>query len=58
MVDQDRVVTFSIPPADTKARSKVAKIKEYCSKTGVSFSFLMIRAVELLHKEMKAEGKL
>lgn len=48
----DRVVSFSIPPADLEARSQVKKLKDHCDKTGMNFSHLVIKAIKALNVEL------
>lgn len=50
--DTKRVISFSVPPGDTKSRQEVQKLKDYCSKTGTNFSFLVIKAIVQQNKEL------
>lgn len=47
-MDQNRVVTFSYKPADKVARENVECLKNYSQKTGISFSYLVIKAIKKL----------
>lgn len=40
-----RVQSFSIAPNDTSAMATIAKIKEHCNRTGVSFSHIVVSAL-------------
>ncbi len=40
-----RVQSFSIAPNDTSAMTTIAKIKEHCNRTGVSFSHIVVSAL-------------
>ncbi len=48
----DRVVSFSVQPTDRQAKENIKKLKSYCDKTGVSFSFLMLKAIAQLNKDL------
>lgn len=48
----DRVTSFSIKPTDVKALTELQKLKTYSAKTRISFSFLIIQAIEKLNKEL------
>ena len=50
--DIGRVVSFSIAPSDKKALAQITKLKAHAKKTGISFSFLMLRATVLINKEL------
>jgi hypothetical protein len=49
----DRIISFSIPPTDTASKEEVQKLKDHCAKTGTNFSFLILRAIRMLNKELK-----
>ena len=48
-----RVVSFSVKPYDKEALEELAKLQAHSEKTGISFSFFMIRAIKKLNKELK-----
>lgn len=50
------IVTFSILPADAKGKKEVEKLKKYSKKTGISFSFLMLKALTELNKELNLDN--
>lgn len=47
------VVSFSIKPSDKDGRKQVDKLQKHCDKTGISFSYLVLKAIKNLNKEMK-----
>lgn len=49
----DRVISFSVQPTDIEAGKEVKKLKEYCKKKGISFSFMVIKAIVKLNKDLK-----
>jgi len=49
------VVTFSVKPEDKQSQIEVKSLKSYSKKTGISFSYLMLRAVKLLNEELKSK---
>ena len=49
----DRVISFSVAPTDTKSKKEIKKLKTYCKKTGISFSYLVLKAIANLNKELK-----
>lgn len=49
----DRVVSFSVSPTDKKGRQEIKKLKDHCKKTGISFSYLVIKAITNINKELK-----
>jgi len=51
--ESDRVVSFSIKPTDIDAIAELNKLKAHSKKTGISFSFFMIRALNKMNKELK-----
>lgn len=48
----DRVISFSVAPTDKKGALQIKKLKEHSKKTGISFSFLVLRAITNLNKEL------
>lgn len=48
-----RVASFSIKPSDKEAIEELSKLVTYSDTTGISFSFLMIKAMKMLNKELK-----
>ncbi len=52
----DRVISFSVSPTDTKGRKEVKKLKDHCKKTGISFSYLILKAITNLNKEIKNDN--
>lgn len=49
----DRVVSFSIKPTDTEGIADVKLLKEYAKEKGISFSYLILDAVDQKNKELK-----
>lgn len=49
----ERIQSFSIQPGDKKAYEEIQKLKDYSKKTGISFSFLILKAIVLLNKDLK-----
>lgn len=50
--EMDRVASFSIKPTDSDALTEFTKLKEHSVKTGISFSWFMIKAIRDLNKEL------
>jgi len=55
--DSDRIQSFSIRPTDTHALSELAILREYSKIKGICFSFLVIKAITLLNRELRVNGK-
>lgn len=51
--ESDRVISFSVKPADVEGFAEITKLKEHCRKTGISFSYFMLLATKRLNKELK-----
>lgn len=51
--DIDRVVTFSVPPTETKKLEQIKKLKAHSKRTGISFSHLVIEAIIAKNKELQ-----
>lgn len=49
----DRIQSFSLQPGDKNAYEQLSKLKQHSKKTGISFSYLVIKAITLLNKELK-----
>ncbi len=49
----DRVVTFSIKPTDLDGLEDVKRLKQHSKDKGVSFSFLILEALDVKNKELK-----
>lgn len=49
----NKIISFSILPSDTNGLKQVDKLKKHSKKTGTSFSFLVLKAISNLNKEMK-----
>ena len=49
----DRIILFFIPSIDIQSKEEVQKFKDHCVKIGTNFSFLILRAVRMLNKELK-----
>lgn len=47
----DRVVSFSVTPDDKDGLHQIKKLREYSKKTGISFSFLILKAITKYNKE-------
>ena len=47
-----RVISFSVCPKNTKATQLVSDIKSYAYRRGLSFSFLVLQALEYYKKEV------
>lgn len=41
-----KIFTFSVKPSEHKMIHKIARIKLHCMKTGISFSSIVIKALE------------
>lgn len=52
-MSESRIVTFSIKPSDESGLKDVDLLKSYSETSGVSFSHIMIRAMDLVKKELK-----
>jgi hypothetical protein len=50
--ESDRVISFSIKPTNSEALLELSKLKSHAQKTGVSFSFFMLRGIKLINKEL------
>jgi hypothetical protein len=49
----NRVISFSVQPTDIEAGKEIKKLKEHCKKKGISFSFMVIKAIIKLNRELK-----
>lgn len=47
-----RVVSFSIPDGDREAHDAAKRIKKHCKDTGANFSYLMVKKLRELEKEL------
>lgn len=47
-----RVQSFSVAPTDTSGQELIAKIKQHCDATGVSFSYIVIAALKKYTEEV------
>lgn len=47
-----RIISFSVTPTDKEAKEEVRKLKLYCDKSGIKFSYMMIKAIRKLNKEL------
>lgn len=45
--------SFSIPPKNKKEREIVEKLRTYSNQTGISFSYLVTRAIEKYVEDLK-----
>jgi hypothetical protein len=45
-MSEDRVISFSIKPTDTKGMEDIRLLKEYSKEKGVSFSYLILEALD------------
>jgi len=48
---QNKVYTFSVVTNDRKNFTRVEKIKRRCKEQGQSFSWVVLKALELLEKQ-------
>lgn len=55
--DSDRIQSFSIRPTDTPALVELQNLRDYAKTTGICFSFLVIKAITMLNKELQVNGK-
>ena len=55
MVEKDRVTSFSYRQTDKEAVEAIRYIKTYCRSKGVSFSFMVLKAIKKLAEEMRNE---
>ena len=53
MSNQDRVVTFSIKPDDINGQDDVKALRQYAKDKGVSFSYLVLDAIDKKNEELK-----
>lgn len=49
----DRHVNFSVKPDNQEVLDMIKDLKTHCRQTGTNFSYIMCKAVALVHKEMK-----
>jgi len=49
----NRIISFSVQPTDIEAGKEIKKLKEYCKKKGITFSFMIIKAIVKLNKDLK-----
>lgn len=48
----DRVISFSVKPTDTEALLYIANIKQHSKKTGISFSYFMLKALKQINQDI------
>lgn len=49
----DRVISFSIKPTDTLGAEDVRLLREHAKETGVSFSYLILAAINKKNEELQ-----
>lgn len=54
--ETDRVVSFSYKPYDKIAYTSIEELKAYGKQRGISFSFLVLKSIRLLLKELSDES--
>ena len=55
--ETDRIQSFSVKPDDTMAWNEIQKLRAYSKVKGISFSFLIIKAIKALNEELQLNGK-
>lgn len=50
--NQNRITSFSVKPTDTDSLEELDKLTKHSTKTGISFSFLILQAVKNFNKEL------
>ncbi len=50
--EPDRVTSFSYKPHDKDSLDSIAKLRKYGKERGISFSFLVLKAIKNLTKEL------
>lgn len=53
MSDVTRVISFSVKPGDKLNTDNVDKLKAHSDKTGVSFSYLVLKGIAKVIEELK-----
>ena len=53
MNNEPRVVTFSIKPDDKEGHEDVEALKKYAKESGISFSYLVLKAIDKKNEELK-----
>jgi hypothetical protein len=51
----DRGHSFSVQPDDQKSNENIKLLKEHCSKTGISFSRLVLKGIDAVVKELNLD---
>lgn len=51
-----RIYTFSIKPTNYESLEEVEKLVSYSSKTGVSFSYLILKAIKDYNKKIQVNN--
>ena len=51
-MEKDRVLSFSYKPSDKKSIANIKIIRDYCRLKGITFSFLMLKAIDDLTKQL------
>ena len=50
--NQNRITSFSVKPTDTDSLEELDKLTKHSTKTRISFSFLILQAVQNFNKEL------
>lgn len=48
-----RIKSFSVAPYDDDGELELSKLEEYSKRTGITFSYLILKAITNLNKELK-----
>ncbi len=51
-----RIETFSIEPTNISSLEKIAKIKRHARSKGITFSFYMLKAIDILYLQLVKLG--
>lgn len=52
----NRIFSFSVVKTNLNGILEIEKLKNYSYKTGISFSYLIIKAITLLNEELEREN--
>lgn len=56
-IDTNCVVSFSYKPHDKEAYEAIAELRAYGKKRGISFSFLVLKAIKNHLRELNDESR-
>ncbi len=55
--ETDRVLSFSCKPHDSEACKAISELKAHGKKRGISFSFIVIKAIKSYVKELDVKSR-